>query len=317
MWIDVDLAVLFAYGAEEGFRHIAEDVGRQLGWPLSPSTVQDRVHEFVGILERWRQEPIADPPDVVMLDGIWFSVAVPTGEYTTDRSGRQRPVTKQVKRVAIVALGVWSESGCKQILDFELADAEDEGSCVRLLDRLHMRGVTDGHVKIIVSDGAGGICAAIETVYPTVPRQRCVFHKLKNVGDNLRDKSHRKDALHEASGIYKARNTREARQRLDRFVANWNASEPEAVASLLADFDASITFMDLPDLKDARRYRTTNLMEGGVMRPLRRTIRRATAFRSERGAQVAIFLAVAHLNATQRGTPWATDAPLLAKVRIT
>lgn len=309
MWIDVDLAVLFSYGAEEGFRHIAEDVGQQLGWPLSASTVQARVHEFVSALEQWRQRPIADPPDVVMLDGIWFTVVECTDAYTTDRSGRRRPVPKQVKRVAIIALGLWSESGRKEIIDFELADSEDESSCVRLLERLHLRGATDGQVKLLVSDGAGGICAAIETVYPTVARQRCVFHKLKNVGDSLRDKSHRKAALRAASAIYKAAHAREAHQRLEQFVEDWQASEPEAVASLLTDFDASIAYMDLPNLKGARRYRTTNAMEGGVMRPLRRTIRRATAFRSARGAEVALFLAIAHLNATQRNTPWAIEAP--------
>ncbi len=311
MWIDVDLGVLFAYGAEEGFRHIAEDVGQQLGWPLSASTVQARVHEFVSALKRWRQKPIVDPPDVVMLDGIWFTVVRPTEEYTTDRNGRRRPVVERVKRVAIIALGLWSESGRKDILDFELADSEDERSCVRLLERLHLRGATDGKVKLLVSDGAGGICAAIETVYPTVPRQRCVFHKLKNAGDSLRDKSHRKAALRAASAIYKATDTREAHQRLQQFVKDWQEAEPEAVASLLTDFDASIAYMNVPNLKGARRYRTTNAIEGGVMRPLRRTIRRATAFRSDRGAEVALFLAIAHLNATQRNTPWAIAAPRL------
>jgi len=35
LWLDVDEEALFAYGTEEGLRHIADRVGRALGWPVS------------------------------------------------------------------------------------------------------------------------------------------------------------------------------------------------------------------------------------------------------------------------------------------
>jgi transposase-like protein len=262
------------------------------------------VHGFESALTQWRERVIADPPDVLMLDGIWFSTMQATGECGTDRKGRRRPVQKRIKRVALIALGLWSDSGRKQILDFEIADSEEEGNCLPLLNRLHWRGVTDGHLQLVVSDGAGGLCAAIETVYPTVARQRCVFHKLKNVGDHLRDKTHRKAILEAACWIYDASNPREAHARLEHFVMTWQGEEPEAVTSLRADFEASIAYLSPLHLEQPRRYRTTNAMEGGVMRPLRRTLDRATAFRSATGAQVGLFLAMARLNATQRDTPW-------------
>lgn len=141
-----------------------------------------------------------------------------------------------------------------QILDFEIADSEQESNCLALLNRLHLRGVTDAAVQLIVSDGAGGICAAVETVYPTTARQRCVFHKLRNVGDSVRDKGNRKAILEAACWIY-----------------------------------------------------TTNALEGGVMRPLRRTLDRATAYHSEVGATVGVFLAIMRLNAHQRDQPWAHE----------
>jgi len=308
LWLDVESEVLFAYGAEEGLRHIAERVGRQLGWPVSASTIQDRVHGFAEALAQWRNSPIDDPPDVLMLDGIWFTATEPTGEYTTDRQGRQRPVRRPVKRVAIIALGLWSDSGRKQIIDFEIADSEEEDNCLALLNRLHLRGATDAALRLIVSDGAGGICAAIETVYPTVARQRCVFHKLKNVGDNLRDKGHRKAILEAACWIYESEDVRKAHERLERFAEDWQTLEPEAVASLRADFDASIAYLGPVNIKQPIRYRTTNAMEGGVMRPLRRNLDRAVAFHSETGADVAMFLAISRLNASQRGKPWMHEA---------
>jgi len=304
LWLDVEAEVLFAYGAEEGLRHIAQRVGKQLGWPVSASTIQARVHSFSEALAQWRNSTIADPPDVLMLDGIWFTAMAPTGEYTTDRQGRQRPVMQRVKRVAIIALGLWSDSGRKQIVDFEIVDSEEESNCLPLLNRLHLRGVTDAHLQLIVSDGAGGLCAAIETVYPTTARQRCVFHKLKNVGDSLRDKGSRKAILEAACWIYESADARQAHERLERFAEDWQAVEPEAVASLRTDFDASIAYLRPLNVKHPRRYRTTNAMEGGVMRPLRRNLDRATAYHSDTGANVAIFLAIARLNAKQRGKPW-------------
>ena len=71
LWLDVDAEVLFAYGAEEGLRHIAERVGQQLGWPLSASTIQNRVYSFSAALAQWQERRITEPPDVLVLDGIW------------------------------------------------------------------------------------------------------------------------------------------------------------------------------------------------------------------------------------------------------
>ena len=304
LWLDVEFEVMFAYGAEEGMRHIAQRVGDRLGWPLSASTIQDRVHSFALALAKWRERPLDEGPDVLMIDGIWFTATESTDEYTVDTKGRRCPLKRSSKRVAIIALGLWSKSGRREILDFELADSEDEDACLSLLNRLALRGVTEARLQLVVSDGAGGIRAAIETVYPTVARQRCVFHKLKNVNDNLQDKSHRKAILAAASWIYDALSPREARERMEQFAGDWEASEPQAVASLLADFDASIAYLDPLWLDHPERYRTTNAMEGGVMRPLRRTLDSATAYRSATGAEVGFFLAIAHLNANRRKEPW-------------
>jgi hypothetical protein len=93
-------------------------------------------------------------------------------------------------------------------------------------------------------------------------------------------------------------------EQLKRFVEDWQAVEPEAVASLRTDFDASIAYLRPLKVKHPRRYRTTNAMEGGVMRPLRRTLDRATTYHSDTGANVGMFLVIARLNAKQRGKPW-------------
>ena len=315
LWLDIDEEVLFSYGAEEGLRHIAERVGKQLGWPVSPSSVQRRVHALGSALGEWRKRQWEAPPDVLMVDGIWFTALRPTGERIVDARGRNRPQQRKVKRVAIIVLGLWSTTGNTEILDFETADGEDEDTVTELLTRLHLRGVTEAHVQLIVSDGAGGITAAIETVYPTVARQRCVFHKLKNVGDKLQDKTHRRLILQAAAWIYEANTVEEAQARLKQFTAEWEPTEPGAVASLHLDFAASVAYLRPSTLRDPCRFRTTNSIEGGVQRRLRVTINRATAFHSQTGADAAFFLAVLRINIHQRHHPWVKEPPgLLEKL---
>ena len=315
LWLDIDEEVLFSYGAEEGLRHIAERVGKQLGWPVSASSVQRRVHALASALAEWRERRWEEPPDVLMLDGIWFRALGPTGERFVDATGRNRPQQRKEKRVAIIALGLWSTSNQTEILDFEIAKAEDEDTVTELLTRLHLRGVTEAHVQLIVSDGAGGITAAIETVYPTVARQRCVFHKLKNVGDNLQDKAHRRPILQAAAWIYEANTVEEAQARLEQFTAEWQSQEPDAVASLHLDFAASVAYLRPSTLQEPCRFRTTNSIEGGVQRRLRVTLNRATAFHSNTGAEAAFFLAILRINTHQRDRPWVYEPPgLLAKL---
>lgn len=306
LWLDVDAEAIFCYGQAAGTRRIAEQVGRQLGWPIGHSSVLRRVREVVSHLEDWQHEQIDDVPDVLMIDGIWFSVQIPTGERYTDSAGRSRPVTERVKRVALVVLGLWSDEDRKQILDFHIAAEESEDECVELLNRVHLCGVTEEHVELIVSDGAGGLCAAIETVYPTVARQRCIFHKLRNAADALRESKHQADLLHEAAWIYKAHTKAQARERMEQFAGQWEEAEPEAVETLWRDFDASVAYLSALDLTEPERYRTTNAMEGGVMRQLRETVDVARGFGSDIGAKAALFLTIERLNANWTDRPWAS-----------
>lgn len=313
LWLDVDEEALFAYGTEEGLRHIADRVGQALGWPVSASSIQRRVHRLHSMLAQWREEPITDPPDALMVDGLWFTAVLPTKERYTDRLGRRRPKTRKVKRVAIVVLGLWAETNRQEILDFEIADSEDEATVVELLNRVHARGATEAHVKLIGSDGSDGIIAAIGTAYPTVARQRCIFHKLDNVCGYVRDRANRPALMREAARIYEADHLDQAHARRDAWVAKWLPTETEAVACLVADFQATVGFLRAHGLIDPHRFRTINPIEGGAMRPLRKKLDHATAFHSDIGAEVALFLCAQRLNARQRQRPWSHQTKSMAQ----
>lgn len=316
LWLDIDLEALFGYGREEGLRHIADRVGRVLGWPVSASSIQRRVHQLQSSLEAWRHERIDDPPDGLMVDGLWFTAVLPTGERFVDSAGRDRPQKRKVKRVALVVLGLWAKTGRQEILDFEIAEGEDEATVVRLLNRVHERGATEAHVKLIASDGADGIVAAIGTVYPTVARQRCIVHKLKNVWSHVRDRANRPALMQGAAGIYEAPDVADASARLAAWVRKWLDTETEAVACLLSDFEATIGYLRALALPQPQRFRTINPIEGGAMRPLRKKLDHATAFHTQTGAEVALFLCSQRLNANQRGQPWSRAAQLLSQTYL-
>jgi hypothetical protein len=48
---------------------------------------------------------LESPPPIVLVDGLWLKLAVPTGDIKSDRLGRQRRVNHKKKRVMLTALG--------------------------------------------------------------------------------------------------------------------------------------------------------------------------------------------------------------------
>ena len=69
---------------------------------------------------------------------------------------------------------------------------------------------------MIATDGCPGLHAAMDTVYPYIPRQRCWAHKLRNVANNIRRKD-QEECLTAAKKIYLAKNRgSESLQKLER-----------------------------------------------------------------------------------------------------
>ena len=65
-----------------------------------------------------------------------------------------------------------------------LVNSEDEESYKAMLNDIYKRGLAS--VDLIIHDGAGGIAAACNWVYPYTQHQRCVFHKQMNLIQNIR-----------------------------------------------------------------------------------------------------------------------------------
>lgn len=278
------------------------------GGPLAKSTIEQRVLEASGLVDAFHKASLEEVPAVVLLDGIWMKVMEPTGERFLDAKGRDRPRMQRKKIGLLVAYGVNPATGEWWVLDWERAEQEDRASWERLLERLRQRGLSaEKGLRLLVSDGSEGLAAALALVDlgQGVRHQRCVFHKLRNVGKAVKavlaeskeeKRKQRGQVVKEAAAIYEEVERAEILKRRDAFVANWQAKEPEAVATLLRDFEKTIVYLEV--LAEARtrgepwevRYlRTTSALER-LNRSLRRMVRQVVLFHSDAGLEVRVYL---------------------------
>jgi transposase-like protein len=221
---------------------------------VSKGTVSRIVAEVDAELARWRQRPLERSYRVLWLDA----------KHGRERRGRRK--SRRRKAVLLVAWGLRHDGG-EELVDFRAcAGEETEENWTALLADLERRGVRAENrwaerLELIVTDGHEGLEAARGTVYPKVPHQRCIFHKVKNLADHLGDRANRKAIQEGAARIYRATQTQaEARQKAARWARLWARWEPQAVDCFLADFEATLVYLTLPKAL-RRRVRTNNPVE--------------------------------------------------------
>jgi transposase-like protein len=266
------------------------------------SSLNKRLKPLAQPLLNWPKQPLCKTPPVVLLDAIWVTLLIETEVIKKDKRGRRRVVKKRVKRPLLIALGVWPEEGFYQVLDWELGagPGEDKDSWLGLLNRLTERGLhPDFGLELFVTDGGGGLLAALQETFSLVPRQRCVFHKIRNVLAHLSlpaalSKEERyalqKQVARQLALIWQAPTRPDAEKRARQFCRAWQATQPEAVATLQRDFQDTLTCYSLQAqnrLWPAHFLRTTSLLER-LNRKIRARLRKAGAFHSLTGLLVCL-----------------------------
>jgi hypothetical protein len=163
-----------------------------------------RINQITPLVAQAKLQPITDVPTVVQLDGIWLTIQSQTQKEKPDRRKRRRKARKGQRVVVLVALGFWNDgSGRREILDWEIAKSEEHTEWEKLLNRLGQRGVRpERGLQMVVRDGSGGLGEALAFVYgSTVLEQRCLFHKLRNVADKVRESAQRRGEAGRAQAV--------------------------------------------------------------------------------------------------------------------
>lgn len=201
-------------------------------------------------------QPITDEFEYVLWDGIWVKA-------------KSFGLKNNNKSVLLCALGVKAD-GSRKIIGFAPADNESYESWHALILNIKQRGFKPDGLKLNITDDCGGLQSALNHLFPSVPVQGCIVHKMRNA--LVKTKHKNKEAVGaDLSNIYAAETKGEALERFKAFAKKWYVAEPVAVESLRFNFERTLTYYDFP--KELwRKIRTNNILER-EFREVRRRIK--------------------------------------------
>jgi len=253
-----------------------------IGDSVSHTTASRLIRTLEEDLAEYRTRPIEDKYKYLLIDGLWVSVMA---------DGRLR------KMVILFVLGVTLDNK-KEIIAFKLAKGETEAEASGLLNDVYRRGLEGKNLKVVASDGAGGIRQAISLVYPYAKWQLCHTHKLRNLSSNIRHKiKHRRKMMAQASRIYKSKSRRQAIKRFYRFCDKWKGLEPKAIRCFEKDFYDTIVYYDF--FEDKNFIGTTNHLERDL-EEVRRRIKIQGYFKSEQSLNLWVYGIISQFREEER-----------------
>jgi putative transposase len=266
-------------------RRVGELLDQILDLPISAGQVSRLAKRLDADVRAYHLRPLADRYRYWLLDGIHLKAR---GTPRLFETGLRR----SRKRVLLVALGV-TVDGHKEVVDFRVANGETTRAWEGFLQGLYRRGLEGQPLQLITTDGGGGVQAAVELVYPHVPRQRCWFHKMQNVAQRVRRRD-RQAVLHGLRAVYSAPTRRAALAAYTAWGRRWQARYPEAVRCVERDLAELLAVFDLPP-EHRRMVRTTNPIER-TFREVRRRTRSIGTFVNDASIERIVFGLVAYFN---------------------
>ena len=221
--------------------------------PISAQSVSRLTRGLDEAVRSFHQAPLKDEWAYLFLDGVSLRVRRPAGR----------------KRVQmLVAYGVRTD-GTRHLLGFLRSQGESQSAWEGLLQDLYRRGLVGDRLLVIVTDGCAGLAAAIQTVYPRVPHQRCWVHKMRNILERVRKRDY-DEVKADAQAIYRAEGRRQAEAAFRRFQRRWHSAYPTLTERLGNDLPELLSFFNFPRHL-WKKLRTTNVIERCFVEVRRRT----------------------------------------------
>jgi putative transposase len=258
----VERVLRHAYLLGVSTRDTATLAEQLFGGVLSHQTISHLTRWLDEQLAQWRRQPIAPIYSVVYIDGMHL-----------DRVGEDRNVLLVAGRRA---------DGVMDILGFGLSRGEE---CRTLLADLRQRGLEN--VQMFVSDESPAIRSALSEVYPEVPWQHCVFHRLAQLRKDIGATDYRDRMLGEAACVFRCPSRLAASDAAGLWRQRWQATNPVAVDHFLEGFSDSVNFYELP-MTGWKRVRTNNPLERFI-RTLRQRLRPMGCFYDDAAIERAVF----------------------------
>jgi putative transposase len=279
-------------------RDVEASLGDALGGEaaLSKSTVSRVCSAIADEFDRWKQRSLVD----VELEYLYLDAS----HFRFHDGAKSEPV--------LVAWGITSD-GQPRLLALESITAESHDAVVGFLRGLVAHGLRPP--LLTITDGAPGLTGAVDQLFTTSLRQRCLIHKARNIiakvsaGDHDAVKADYWRIFDDIDAEPGDAAVAQARQRADAFATKWQSKYPSAVACLIDDLDVLTTHLRFP--RDHwRRIRHTNLIE----RTFGETRRRVKVIGRLPGERSCLSLVWAVLDRASRGWRGVVQTP--ANVRL-
>lgn len=164
---------------------------------------------------------------------------------------------RRITRISLlVVLGV-RRDGQKVLLAVKNMGGESEAAWRAVLDDLFSRGLRSP--ELVIVDGGKGLEAALASLIPAVPVQRCTVHKERNLlapaPKHLHD-----EIKADFSDMMYAETAKAVCQRRKAFLAKWRRKCPAVANSLEEAGECLFTFLRYPP-EQWKSLRTTNAIE--------------------------------------------------------
>lgn len=221
-------------------RKVAKVVEEICGKAYSKSTASELCKDLDKQVEAFRKRALGRYP-FVTVDATYFKV---------------REEHRVISKAFMIAYGV-NEDGTREILGFSVKDKESKENWKEFFCELKSRGLTG--ILMITSDAHEGIKYGISQVFPDVPWQRCQFHFLRDILENI-PKKYEKGITDELHEMFTSKTIEEARKRCKEIIDEYIDVAEKAMNCLDEGFEDSMTVMELPG--HLRKYfRTSNHIE--------------------------------------------------------
>ena len=237
---------------------------------LSAKTVTRLKADWWKDYEAWQKRDLGSRQFLyIWADGVYF-----------------KPRMAEEKQCVLVIVGA-DEYGRKELLAMTDGFRESTQSWRELLLDLKRRGLKQDP-KLAIGDGALGFWTALREVFATTREQRCWVHKTMNVL-NAMPKSVQAKAKGHLHDIWQAETKTKANAAFDFFVETYGVKWEKAVAKLVKDRDALLTFYDFP-AEHWKHVRTSNPIESTFATVRHRTKRTKGCLSRKTGLAMAFKL---------------------------
>ena len=260
--LKISLAEMYIQGVST--RKVNAILSELCGFEVSSSEVSRAIKELDEQLKAWRERELGH-----------YVYLILDARYEKVRQGGC------IQDAAIlIAYGVNME-GKRDILGVSVDISEAEVHWRTFFQKLCARNLHG--LQMVVSDAHPGLKAAIKTVFPSVPWQRCQFHLQQNAQSYVPKVSMKKEVALDIRHIFNAPNIEEANRLLKLTIDKYEKSAPKLSKWLEVSIPEGLQVFQIPKHHQIK-IRTTNLAER-VNREIKRRTHVVSIFPSDESCE--------------------------------